>query len=163
MTGARRRFLCVLCATMAAPIAGACGGKSAQQATTSAQPVSKSQYERKVTDIQQAAFAKANPATILGSSASGNPATGIAVVQRVTASEADELSRIPPPADIAGPHGRLVDAIRAYARDLGAMTRALRDHQLDPGAIPAKLRSLPSVRAVRAARAAIIDKGYRIG
>jgi hypothetical protein len=158
-----RRLACALCAAAVLPTAGACGGSSGQTATTAGRPVSKSQYERKVTDIQQAAFAKANPATILGSSASGNPATGIAVVQRVTASEADELGRIAPPADIAGPHGRLVDAIRAYARDLGAMASALRAHRLDPGAIPAKLRSLRSVRAIRAARSAIIGKGYRIG
>lgn len=134
-----------------------CGGSG------NSHPLSKSQYEHKVQQIQQEVFAKVNPATILLGAKGGDPTTGLRAVQEASAKEADELGRITPPAEIAQVHRSLVNALRRYGDELRGVIAAVHNRKLKGQGLRAKLRSLPSVKTIRAARVAIAEKGYNIG
>jgi hypothetical protein len=136
--------------------AAGCGGGSSR-------PLSKSQYEHKVQQIQQDAFAKVNPATIIVSSRGGDVTRSLEAVESAIEDEARELGQIRPPAGIAKLHNKLVSAVRRYAQDLGSLIAALRSRRLTLDELGPKLRSLPSANAIRTARAEIIQSGYRIG
>jgi hypothetical protein len=136
--------------------ASGCGGGSSR-------PLSKSQYERKVQQIQQDVFAKINPATVIVSSRGGDATRGLEAVQHAIEDEARQLGQLTPPADIAKLHRRLVAAMRHYAEDLSSLIGALRSGRLTLDELGPKLRSLVSARAVRKARAEIIERGYKIG
>jgi hypothetical protein len=155
-TVARRLAPSLTLAVLAAFAHTGCGG-------TTGHPLSKTQYERAVAKVQQRVFAQVSPATIMVSARGGDPTEGLRAVQDASRTEAKDLADITPPADIAQPHRRLVAAIRSYAEELAPVITAVRQHKLSARALTAKLRSLPSVQAIRAARAEIARKGYRIG
>jgi hypothetical protein len=152
----RRSAFRVALALIAAAASG-CGG------TGSSHPLSKAQYEHKVQRIQQDVFAKVNPATILLGARGGDPTAGLRAVQEASAKEADELGRITPPAEIAQAHKSLVTALRRYGDELSGIIAAVHKRKLSGQDLRAKLRSLASVKSIRAARVAIAQKGYNIG
>src|SRR5919198_3820639 len=104
---ARRVASMLAFAAISASVATGCGGGSSH-------PLSKAQYERQVTKIQQQVFAKVNPATIMASARGGDPTEGLLAVQEASKREAADLAHITPPSEIAKPHRRLVTAIRSY-------------------------------------------------
>ena len=142
---------------LALTAAPGCGGNG------SSQPVSKARYEQKVQRIQEDVFAKVNPATLLLGARGGDPTQGLRAVQEASAKEAEELGRIRPPGEIAEAHRSLVAALRRYGTELSGVIAAVRERKLAGRELQAKLRSLPSVEAIRAARVAITRKGYNIG
>jgi hypothetical protein len=152
----RRLAFPIALALIAAAISG-CGGNGSNQR------VSKAQYEQKVQQIQQEVFARVNPATLLLGARGGDPTQGLRAVQDAAVKEAEELGRLSPPAEIASDHRRLVAALRRYTDELRGVIAAVRERKLAGRHLQAKLRSLASVKAIRAARVAIARKGYNIG
>ena len=158
------RFALPLAVGLIVAGASGCGGNGSGQRTNgSTRPVSKAQYEHKVQQIQQDVFAKVNPATILLGARGGDASEGLRAVQKASVKEAEELGGIAAPPEIARAHRSLVTALRRYGDELSRIIAALGQRKLSAQDVRVKLRWLPSVEAIRAARVAIARKGYNIG
>lgn len=84
-------------------------------------------------------------------------------LQEALRTAADDLDELEPPEDVAGPHDRLVEGVRGFAKELEELGQALEEGDLAAAAaFQEKLTQSESVQKIREAAKQLQDDGYSL-